>query len=176
MNALTLQAGDTLVELNRMIMQGEELTALQEQCLGSFEEGFGEPLLALDCGEDSVTQGNIDIRMNTVSLFNTTACRNSLLEFSTEDCVLQSMSAELGPVWEIPTTGGRPLLIFSGAEVDYAINGTALQIGNTQDALTGIFSCNIELTTLGASESASESSCESIVSTTVMQIEELQNP
>ena len=174
-NALTLQAGNTLVNLNQKIMQGEVLSALEEQCLGSFEEGFGEPLLAIDCGEDFYALEGIDIPMDTVSVFNTSECRNSLLEFTAEGCVLEQISTSLNPRFEIPVTG-RPFPVFSGANVDYGVNGTALNISNIQPAPTGIFNCDIELSSLEVSSPANGSNCETIVNTVVTRIEELQNP
>jgi len=94
------------------------LSRLEENCLGAFEAGFGEPLLAIDCGARGLSNSNLGVTTRIATLYNTAECQAALQEQTTEGCVLQSISLTLSTVWEIPAIGLRPFPVFSGARVD----------------------------------------------------------
>ena len=175
---LTRQAAATLLDLNQRISQGETLTAQHEQCLGSFEEGFGEPLMAVNCDQPLAT-GDVELWVGEAAFFDTAICRESLFNQGSEGCVLERMTltirTEFIPAAE-NTGNGRPTLGFPGALLSYGIDEPVLSMQSLDSALSGAFSCNVDLASASLSGAAlAPEDCNQRVETIADQIERLQN-
>ena len=146
LNGLNRQAALTLLDLNQRISQGVMLSGLENTCLGAFNETLGEPLLAIDCGTRNIAIDGVDILVGKAAFFDTPACRAAIFAGNSSDCVLEELSLTINSRFVTPAAG-RPSPVFPGSLIDYAIDGTDLVIRNLpDDALTGVFSCSIDLT------------------------------
>lgn len=175
-SGLKSQAESVLLELNQKLSQGEGLSRLEENCLGAFEAGFGEPLLAIDCGARGLSNSNLGVTTRIATLYNTAECQAALQEQTTEGCVLQSISLTLSTVWEIPAIGLRPFPVFSGARVDYAVDDTQLLVRNLAQAPTGFFRCNIDLEDSMLNDSNTGANCDTNIESIADRLDEINAP
>ena len=171
---LTRQASLAMLDLNRRLSQGETLTAQQNECLGAFEGGNGQPLTEISCNSPLVIEGVPSISVGQAAFYNTPACIASLFDQNTNDCVLQRISVEVAPEFVNSADTIRPQLVFAGSRINYAIGNTSLRLNNSNDALTGVFSCEYSLETV-AQLNADGADCDSVVDSSAAQIEKLQN-
>jgi len=171
---LTRQASLAILDLNRRLSQGETLTAQQNECLGAFEGGNGQPLTEISCNSPLVIEGVPSISVGQAAFYNTPACIASLFDQNTNDCVLQRINVEVAPEFVNSADTIRPQLVFAGSRINYAIGNTSLRLNNSNDALTGVFSCEYSLETV-AQLNADGADCDSVVDSSAAQIEKLQN-
>ena len=143
---LRMLAGRTLQGLNQSIGQGELLTEQQEQCIGSYDPAFGEPLLAVDCDKPLAT-GDIPIYTTSASFNDTSECRASVLDMSVApadvNCTLEQAEFIVHTKWlEVVPEGqvGRPQPTI-GATVTFNANENRLSIENLEQRLSGTFFC-----------------------------------
>jgi len=142
-SGIVTEASDTLIALNRAISSGEELSERQEQCLGGYEEGLGDPLLAIGCESGFVSITDSGLRMRELAFYNTEACRASLAALNTQGCVLQNIALSIPTEWQLREEG-VPFLAFAGVELGYIADESLLSIANSRDALQGVFECEID--------------------------------
>jgi len=135
--------GRTLIALNQSLSQGEMLSAQQEQCLGSYDPGIGEPLLSIDCDQPLAT-GEVPIFASIASLQDTPECRASLQNANADECALDQAQLSVSPIFVIPETG-RPQLKQAGATLSYNIVQDRLTLENLDPPLTGAFFCEYDL-------------------------------
>ncbi len=174
LNGIQRQVSSTLIDLNTKLRQGETLSQQEENCLGAFDPAFGEQLLAINCEQSLVTSPSI-IRVERASYYNTAACQAGLSANNAEDCILQSAILSIPTEWVTPDTGDGTSPLpqpIAGMEIFYAIDNTTLRIESSSAALTGIFRCDLELTTLSAASSVGQS-CSNIISTTADRFDAL---
>ena len=171
---LTRQAASTLLDLNERISQGETLTDQQEQCLGAFEEGFGEPLIAVNCDQPLAT-GDVELWVGEAAFFDTAACREALFNQNSEGCILARMTLTIGPSF-IPAANGPPALGFPGALLSYNIDEPVLFLQGAGPVLSeNAFSCVVDLKTATISSLAQPQDCDQSVNSIAEEIERLQN-
>ena len=174
-SGLTRQASITLLDLNQRISQGQVLSDLEEQCLGSFEEGFGAPLLAIDCGEGNfLATGDIELSASKASFFNTPECSAAILEGNSDGCVLQELTLSVSTTFDIPEGARLPVPVFPGSLLDYASGSSNLVIQNVPSAPTGPYMCNVNLETVSLTNVAPTENCNEIVKSVADEIERLQ--
>ena len=172
-NALTQQAAFTLLDLNSSISQGEELTEQQEECLGTFEEGFGQPLLAISCSQALAT-GDIALFVSDAAFYDTATCNESVALGNADGCILQTMDVLIDTTFTSPASG-LPRPLFAGAQVGYAIDdSTTLAIESTPDELTGAFLCQIDLENGGSTAPISSTNCDELIADVANEIESRQ--
>jgi len=172
---LTRQAANTLLDLNRRISQGETLSAQQEQCLGAFEEGFGEPLLAVNCDQPLAT-GDVELWVGEAAFFNTATCRQSLSSQLSDGCVLERLTLTIRTQFIPPANGnGPPRLAFPGALLAYGIDEPTLTLQNIDSALTGVFSCSVSLESAAITGNSALPDCNQRIESIANEIERLQN-
>ena len=172
MDRLRFQVGVTLLDLNQRISQGEELSEQEQICLGSYEEGFGEPLLSIRCDRPLAT-GDVPLRVGEAAFFDTAACRESIFNRSSDACVMQTLTLSVPVDWFVPESG-RPSVVFEGAELAYTNEGNLLQIQNAESAVSGRFECTVNLETGAANSSIANRDCDSIVVLVTEEIARLQ--
>ncbi|MFK8076386.1 MAG: hypothetical protein AB8B84_07350 [Granulosicoccus sp.] len=168
------QVASTLIELNTKLRQGETLSQQEENCLGAFDPAVGEQLLAINCEQSLVTSPSI-IRVERASYYNTAACQTGLSTNNSDDCILQSAILSIPTQWITPDAGiGASALPqpIAGMEIFYTIDNTMLRIESSSAALTGLFQCDLELTTLSVISSVGQS-CSNIISTTADRLDAL---
>jgi len=167
---LTREASTAILFLNARISQGS-LTADQNDCLGAYEPGNGRQLTGFDCGNQYLEQDGARLLLTQAAFFDTTDCQASLFNASSEGCILEKLSMTVPADWsEAPELG------YPGAEVRFAIGDTSLRIESDGQALQGMFSCEINLeTALPVSGAGIASSCDSIVSQLVREIDRIQD-
>ncbi|MFK8082525.1 MAG: hypothetical protein AB8B97_19780 [Granulosicoccus sp.] len=171
---LKQQASLTLLSLNQRISEGVELSELENECLGSYEEGLGQPLTRIDCGNNSlVTEAN-PMAIGQTAFYDTAECQASLFDGNSDDCILQQMTLEIPAAFD-GSSGGAPRLLYPGAEVAYAIDGTSLKLENNRDALQGQFSCEIDLETAQTANADGGNNCDKTVNLMADEIERLQD-
>ena len=174
-SGLTRQASITLLDLNQRISNGEMLTDLEEQCLGSFEEEIGAPLLAIDCGEDNfLATGDVQLSAGKASFFDTPECSAAIFDGNSEGCVLQELTLSISTRFVAPDDGGLPMPVFPGSLVDYAVDNTDLVIRNLPAAPTGLYSCNVDLETVSLEDDQIAINCNNIVEAVADELERLQ--
>ena len=174
-SGLTRQASITLLDLNQRISQGQMLSDLEEQCLGSFEEGLGAPLLAIDCGEDNfLATGDVELSASKASFYDTPECSAAISNGSSDGCVLQELILSISTTFGIPEGASLPVPVFPGSLLDYAVDGSNLVIQNVPSAPTGPFLCNVNLETVSLTDSGSTENCNEIVKSAADEIERLQ--
>ena len=140
---ISQQTFRSLIDLNSRLAEGT-LTEQQDECLGAFDPAAGEQLLAMDC-EQPLATGDVALFVGEAAVYDTDECHASLFDGSTDGCQLQYASILAPALFEIPETGGLPMPTFSGAQINYAIDGTLLTIESLEDAPTGLFKCDIDL-------------------------------
>ena len=154
-NSLTAVVGNTVVDLNRRLSSGIELTPQQNDCLGTFDPAFGESLLAVDCVRALAT-GGVRIYVAKGAFYSTNACRSSIAEERIDNCIVRLAAVSIRNDFNEPTTPARPQpLPGTGVEIEYRIEENVLRIMSDEDALRGRFSCTIgagsgDVTTLDA--------------------------
>ena len=174
-NGLTRQASITLLDLNQRISQGQTLSDLEEQCLGSFEEGSGAPLLAIDCGDDNfLATGEIELFASKASFYDTPACSAAVFDGNSDGCVLRELILSVSTNFEIPEGGRLPVPVFPGSLLDYAVDNSQLLIQNVPSAPTGPYLCDVNLETVLLTANASTENCNDIVKLVADEIERLQ--
>ena len=172
---LTRQASITLLDLNQRISQGQTLSDLEEQCLGSFVEGLGSPLLAIDCGGDNfLATGDIELSASKASFYDTPRCSEAIFDDSSEGCVLQDLTLSVGTTFDIPEGASRPQLVFFGSLLNYAADSSDLVIQNLPSAPTESYLCNVNLETVSLTDSTSTENCNEIVRSVADEIGRLQ--
>lgn len=132
-----------LLAFNQLLSQGEMLTAQEEQCLGSFDPAFGEPLLSIDCEQPWAT-GDVEIFAGLASLVDTPECRASLQDAKAEECVVDQAEFIVRPMFIVPEVGTPQPTI--GAMLSYNTVQDRLKVENLTPALTGTFLCEYDLT------------------------------
>ena len=174
-SGLTRQASITLLDLNQRISQGQMLSDLEEQCLGSFEEGLGAPLLAIDCGDDNfLATGDIELSASKASFYDTPECSAAISNGSSDGCVLQELILSVSTTFGIPEGASLPVPVFPGSLLDYAVDSSSLVIQNVPSAPTGPFLCNVNLETVSLTDSGPTEDCNEIVKSAADEIERLQ--
>lgn len=154
-NSLTAVVGNTVVDLNRRLSSGIELTPQQNDCLGTFDPAFGESLLAVDCVRALAT-GGVRIYVAKGAFYSTNACRSSIAEERIDNCIVRLAAVSIRNDFNEPTPPARPQpLPGTGVEIEYRIEENVLRIMSDEDALRGRFSCTIgagsgDVTTLDA--------------------------
>lgn len=156
----------TLVGLSQSLSQGELLSDQQQQCLGSYEPGFGEPLMAISC-DTALATGSVPIYASIASVNDTPECRASLQSAVAEGidvdkgfttaCTVNQAKLTVRTRWNLPDVGpGQPQRPQpdAGAEVSYAIDGNQLRLENLADRLSGVFNCQFDLMTGESTSSA----------------------
>ena len=174
LNGIQRQVASTLIDLNTKLRQGETLSQQEDNCLGAFDPAFGEQLLAIDCEQSLVTSPSI-IRVERASYYNTAACQTGISANNADDCILQSAILSIPTEWVTPDAGDGATPLpqpIAGMEIFYAIDNTTLRIESSSAALTGIFRCDLELTTLSATSSTGQS-CSNIIATTADRFDSL---
>ena len=172
-NGLTQQAAITLLDLNTRISQGEELTDQQEQCLGSFEEGFGQPLIAISC-DQALATGEIFLLVSDAAFYDTAECNAALMAGNADGCILRTMNMQINTRFTTPEVG-LPRPDFPGTEVTYSTDDASLVIENTPDALTGVFSCQTDLENGGSMAEINTTDCDELLNSTADEIEDRQS-
>lgn len=166
------QVAITLIDLNTKLRQGETLSAQQENCLGAFDPAFGEQLLSINCEQPLITSPSI-IRVESAAYYDTAECQSGLTINNSENCTLQSARLSIPTEWVTPPAGQGTLpQPIAGMEIYYAIEGTVLRIESSAAALTGIFSCELDLTTVTFLNSFGQS-CADIIATTADRFDAL---
>ena len=174
-SGLTRQASITLLDLNQRISQGQTLSDLEAQCLGSFEEGLGAPLLAIDCGDDNfLATGEIELFASKASFYDTPVCSAAVFDGNSDGCVLRELILSVSTNFEIPEGANLPVPVFPGSLLDYAVDNSQLLIQNVPSAPTGPFLCNVNLETVQLSATASTENCDDIIELVADEIERLQ--
>lgn len=166
------QVSRTLLDLNSRLSQGTGLTPQQNACLGSFDPAQGEQLLAIDC-EQPLATGDVAAYVGVASYYDTAACQASVSNGNTANCQLRQATVSLRTQWLVQPMG-PPRVAYEGSELAYAMEGTLLQIENTETDPLGAFNCSIDLS--NGSESTSlpgVSTCETAVSNAASQLDKL---
>lgn len=174
LNGIKRQVASTLIELNTKLSQGETLSQQEENCLGAFDPAFGEQLLTINCEQSLVTSPSI-IRVENASYYNTAACQAGLAAGNADDCIIQSAKLSIPTEWITPDAGDGATPLpqpIAGMEIFYAIDNTTLRIESSSAALTGVFSCDLELTTLSVQSSFGQS-CNNIIAATADRFDSL---
>jgi len=154
-NSLTAVVGNTVVDLNRRLSSGIELTPQQNDCLGTFDPAFGESLLAVDCVRALAT-GGVRIYVAKGAFYSTNACRSSIAEERIDNCIVRLAAMSIRNDFDEPTPPALPRpLPGTGVEIEYRIEENVLRVTSDEDALRGRFSCTIgagsgDVTTLDA--------------------------
>jgi hypothetical protein len=161
-NGVTRQVSRTLLALNQQLREGTRLTAQQETCLGAYDPATGEQLLAIAC-EQPLATGEVLLYVGEAAFYDTPACHASLFDGNTGQCRLQRATLSLPAEWTVIDGEKRPVPVYPGSEIAYAIDGNLLHIENAEPALTGLFNCDIDLASGSASAPLSGQSCASIV-------------
>jgi hypothetical protein len=117
------QVSFTLLDLNQRLSEGVQLTDQQDTCLGSFDPGAGEQLLAIDCVQALAT-GDIVAYVSGAAFYATDACHASLFDKNTDNCILQNAAITLPAKWTYSQDERRPVLVYSETEITYAITDT----------------------------------------------------
>jgi len=172
---LTRQAASTLLDLNQRISQGETLTAQQEQCLGAYEEGFGQPLMAVNC-DQPLAIGDVELWVDEAGFYDTAACREALSSRGSEGCILERLTLTIRTYWiESDNGDGPPTPAFPGAILTYGVDEPVLTLQNADSALTGVFSCSVNLETASTTSTAGAQACNQRIEAIADEIERLQN-
>ncbi len=157
------QISSTLIDLNTRLRQGETLSDQQETCLGAFDPAVGEQLLAINC-EQPLATGDSIIRVDSAAYYNTDTCQTGLAANDTTNCILQSARITVPTEWVIGEESPLPQPI-AGMEIYYAIDSTNLRIENSDEALTGLFRCDLDLASAQSTASLTGQSCATIITT-----------
>ncbi|MFK7996594.1 MAG: hypothetical protein AB8B87_20830 [Granulosicoccus sp.] len=160
--SLTGLTSMTLLDLNARISQGQPLSDRENLCLGAYEEGLGEPLTAIDCGDEQLAVADARVKISVAAFYATPECLESLFNGVSDACVLREISMSVSPKFT-PSASGAPALGYPGAELDYAIDDTALKINNDDDALKGVFNCEIELENVAVTSENGADNCDNTV-------------
>ncbi len=169
------QLSTIVLSLNRALSQGEELSDVQERCLGAFDPGVGEQLVGIDCGNVGAALNDIPIYTRQASFYDTPACQVSLSEQKTDACVLYNIDALMPTEWDsIP--GQIPVPVFPGASISYSVaddDGT-LRINSLRSSLSGAFLCSLDLTSAQLTGAANRFDCRDTIKNMADQLEKLQ--
>ncbi|NND89666.1 MAG: hypothetical protein HKN42_02285 [Granulosicoccus sp.] len=165
------QAALTLLDLNQRLTGGVTLTDQQETCVGSYDPALGEKLLAIDCLQPLAT-GNTPIYTSKVAFYDSENCHISISLGNTVNCQLAYAALSLPTEWTKPANG-PPAPVYPGSEIRYAIDDTMLHIENAPSALTGLFKCDIDLTSGTAQTPLTGQSCPAIITSVADRIDTL---
>lgn len=157
-SSLTTVVGNTLLDLNRLLAGGMDLTPQQNDCLGSFDPAFGEFLLDVDCVRALATDG-VAIYVKRGAFFPTDACKASIMDARIDNCIVQIAEVSIRDDFSEPTPPARPQpLPGTGVEIEYRIDDAdVMLIKSNDDALTGAYSCVIDTGTTGVLDADCES-------------------
>jgi len=157
------QVSLTLLDLNTRLSSGIALTPQQDECLGAFDPAAGQQLLSIECQQPLFTNNTL-INVTQASYFDTEACNSALFNNGTGDCLLQSARISIPTEFVLPEPGMGTLPIPSTAyEIFYAQGDTILSIQSAENALTGLFRCDLDLTGTEAANSVAGPGCARVV-------------
>ncbi len=176
-------AASYLIELNQALAQGITLSANQEQCLGSFDPAFGEPLLAINC-ETSQSVFSAPIYASVASLIDTDECRSDLQSATVDNndtqiasgvnCQIDQAQFTIRTRWLLPEVGPnqpqRPQPE-AGAEISYDIERNLIKIENLPDGLSGQFTCEFDAVTGATTNTGQGGNCDDEVTRIVNLID-----
>ncbi|PID60810.1 MAG: hypothetical protein CSB44_08855 [Gammaproteobacteria bacterium] len=150
-----------LVELNRAISEGRELTTAESTCLAGYDASLGAPLLAIDCGDATALTSplNATIQLRSAAVHDTSGCRASLQGLGSDGCSLSVIDATITQQWSTPTSGLPQPYASGQLIVDDASRTLTVKSIDGND-LTTPFECNVSLDG-GAMSSPSGSPCTS---------------
>ncbi len=173
LNKLHQHVGNTMIDLNQRLSSGAELSAQQEICLGAYDPAFGEQLTAITCETELSSTTSSFLTLDEAAFYDTDDCHASLSAGNSDNCQLQSASIRLKPEWVIPEGERRPVPIYTGALVRYAIKDEMLHMDSDSDALSGYFSCTVDLATGTTDSSETGTSCGGIIAQTADRLDTL---
>ena len=155
--------GRTLLDLNGRLAGGLELSAQEDDCLGTHEPGLGEPLLAIDCARALATEP-VAVYVERGAFYPTAACRADLALGVADGCVVDYASLFSRTEFDDPIPPARPRpLPGSGFVIRYAVDAPVLEVANDENALSGVFRCEIDLATGSVRPTLGGGSCDTIL-------------
>lgn len=168
------QVANTLILLNQKLSSGELLSVQENECLGTYDPGAGEPLLAINCAPTPLTavidSRTVRISISQAAFYDTNECRISLSSDHGQNCLLRSVDMSISTEWVIPPAPARPYPI-AGAHIMYALREPVLVLQSIEGAPTEPFLCAIDLST--ALPTSTDNSCETKIPEVANRLDEL---